>query len=1067
MNATSVGFRLSPLQKHVWTNSWLRAASAYLQVSAKGLLNVDRLRTCIEQLVQRHEVLRTVFQLSPGFTTPFQVVLDRPEFFWRFVDASDANSHSQADALQALLKPDAWPTVAPGEAPILGVIVVKTAPATHVITLKTCGLCCDVASLEICVVEISRLYNHQSAGDEPVQYADFSEWHNEALLTTSDESAAARDFWSTPRSLTPLPLRRQRNAPPQAAYGVFPFTIDLLHWPDSANERSTFLLGCWQALLYRLCAQESVSVSVVCAGRPLEELRHSVGLFSRPLPVATSFEGDLSFQTVFNRVGEALARVQQWEVYGPHDCGDTIGFEFTQLPAETVIDGLSLELTRCQSLPWPFQLMLACQSTNSQPTYELRYNDAEYDREDMARLARYFERAVRAAASNPAASVVEFDLLDSAESRQILIQCNGRHCDYTDTRTFHELFEAQTLLTPERPALAFEKSTLSYQQLNARANQIAHLLRSQGVGRNIPVGLCLERSSEMVIALLGILKAGGAYVPLLPDMPFARISHQIAESRLTLIITMQALLSRLPDFNGQLICLDRDDTRLQSESTANPAHHVIPDDLIYILYTSGSTGMPKGVMVRHGNVTNYIHGMTQQLGLRELSDEPGLTFATVSTLGADLGNTAIFPPLVTGGCLAVISYESALDGAQFAQRHRERPIDVLKITPSNLIALMGAAAPQQILPRQVVIVGGELCNWDLAQRVNDAGMCRMLNHYGPTEATIGCLTYAVGSGDDPAQSAASVVPLGRPLPNIQVYVLDAMRRLVPNGVPGEICVAGSGISAGYLERATETAQRFVEHPFLRPGSAMYCTGDLGRLLPDGNIEFLGRIDDQVKIRGHRVELAEIEAVLRSYPGVRQAVVLLLEGSNGQYLRAYLVSASPHGADQIQLHLRHHLPDFMIPREIVDVEQFPLNSNGKVDRRRLAELSVADTSASDEFLEPRNELEARLLVIWKETLRRDRIGIRDNFFDLGGHSLLATQIIARIRSSLRKNASIRMLFESPTIELLASSVEAMSDQESDDSESDSLLAELEGLSDAEFSGEAGHDDSVSTDSSQST
>jgi amino acid adenylation domain-containing protein len=444
--------------------------------------------------------------------------------------------------------------------------------------------------------------------------------------------------------------------------------------------------------------------------------------------------------------------------------------------------------------------------------------------------------------------------------------------------------------------------------------------------------------------------------------------------------------------------------------------------LIYILYTSGSTGVPKGVAVSHGNVVNYVHGIVERLGLRELSADPGLMFATVSTLGADLGNTSIFVPLVTGGCVVVIRYEVALDGRLFAQRNREHPIDVLKIAPSNLEALLASADPAGILPRRFLIVGGEGCSWELAKRTG--AQCAMINHYGPTEVTIGCLTYPISPGSNPAEPRTAVVPLGKPIPNVQVYILDSGLRPVPDGAPGEICISGAGISKGYVGRPEETREKFIPHPFFPDGGPMYRSGDQGRFLPDGSIEFLGRMDGQVKIRGYRVELAEVECVLRQYPGVQQAVVVYAQDGAGPLLRAFLKAAPEASPGELLNHLRSRLPEYMLPREFAVVEQFPLNANGKVDRARLAALPAKSATPQIVTVAPRTQLERDLLAIWKEALHSERIGIRDDFFELGGHSLLATSIVARIRSALVRHATIRMLFEAPTVELLARALESV-------------------------------------------
>jgi|GEM_PF-2050416 len=1045
-NGSPAVFRLSPLQKILWSNIDLRGASVYARAVMEGAVDLDRLQQCFRQVGERHESLRTFFQLSPGFAFPFQVVRDAVEFSWEFYELTATDGAIEDAVVEGLLAPDLWPAATPFEGPTFGVKVIRIAPDEHILALRALALCCDHVSLAKLLAEVAALYGGEP-GEESVQYADFAEWHEELLLAPTEDSEVAKDFWATAAasSVQVLPLASRFTSVLQSSPASYRFAIDA----DAFGETiETLLLSCWQSVLWRLTNQDAVSVDVTRDGRPLEDLELSIGLFARPFAVSTDFANGPAFDAVMRQASEALSGVERWQAYCPIDPSGTVGFEFRQLPGRITAGHAGITVTALQAVRWPSKLALVCQVSSGKPAFEILYDAAQYAAKDVERIAKYFERAVRASVADAAAKVSTFDLLDAAERAQVVEAFNSERVEYGDARLFHQLFEEQAALTPERTALVFEKTRLTYAELNARANQVANWLRKDGVSPNTPVGLCLERSAEMIVALLGILKAGGAYVPLLPDLPAARMAHQLAETGIQTVVSAEALLERLSAFKGRVLCLDRDATVLDAEPAANLSQMVSGQDLMYVLYTSGSTGTPKGVAVRHNNVANYIHGMTRRLGLREVSTDPGLAFATVSTLGADLGNTSIFPPLVTGGLLTVISYDAAIDGGLFAERNREQPIDVLKITPSNLNALLASEAAENILPRKMLITGGEACTWDLVERVEAAGVCRIMNHYGPTEATIGCLTFNTSEEKDQAEAQTAIVPLGRPLPNVQVYVLDGALRPVPVGVPGEICVSGAGIAQGYIGRPEETQQKFVAHPFLPNGSALYRTGDLGRMHEDGSVEFLGRVDDQVKIRGHRVELAEIESVLNQCSGVQQAVVLLTKDEHGDALCAYLAMSPPVATGDLQAYLRQHLPEYMVPRDFVIVEQMPLNANGKIDRRKLAELKPGATKVQSEIVAPRTELEEQLAQIWMSTLHCERVSVRDNFFDLGGHSLLATQVISRVRSSLGLNVSIRMLFEAPTIELLAQAIETTRTASTEDAGVSDLLSELEGLSDSE-------------------
>ena len=1037
-NASAVVFRLSPLQKIVWSKPELRGGFVYGRVGVDGALDVERLKSCFVRVADRHESLRTIFQVSPGFTFPFQVVKDAADFSWEVSETKPAD-------VDGLLSHGAWPAATPVDGPTFGVKVIKVGDASHVLGLRALGLCCDSLSLRNMMAEVAQMYRDASA-EEAVQYADFSEWHNEALTSETEESEAAKVLWPTETEAQVLPLVGRAVSASNGALGAYRFSIEPSVLAGVGANAEAFVLMCWQAALWRLTNQDSVIVDVIHAGRPLEDLAQSIGLFERPFPVPAKFDDKPTFAVALQRAGEGLAEMERLQAFCPVETSGKIGFVFRKLPGVMSGGAVSFAMTKTEPLHWPFALLLSCHVSDAGYAFTVLYDTAQYAENDAARIAGYFERSMRAAVAGPSADVAAFDLLDAAEREEVVTAFNSDSADYGDARAFHVLFEEQAALTPERAALVFEKTSLTYAELNAKANQIASWLRKAGVTPNAAVGLCVERSAEMIVALLGILKAGGAYVALLPDLPAARLAHQIQEAGISVVVSNEALLGVLSEFAGKVLCLDRDAKTIATEPSANLTHAVGGDDLMYVLYTSGSTGVPKGVRVRHGNVANYIYGIARRLGLKVLSAEPGLTFATVSTLGADLGNTAIFPALVTGGTLVVVSYDAAIDGGLFAEQQKAHPIDVLKITPSNLQALLAAEAIEKILPKKFLIVGGEACTWELAERVKAAGICKMLNHYGPTEATIGCLTYDVSGAANDAQAA--IVPLGKPLPNVQVYVLDRELRPVPVGVPGEICISGAGIADGYIGRPDETAAKFVAHPFLAKGSALYRSGDMGRFLADGSVEFLGRVDDQVKIRGYRVELAEIEAVLHQLAGVRQSMVLLTQDSAGDSLCAYVVAPKDTSIAAMQDALRKQLPEYMVPRDFVVLDELPLNANGKVDRRKLAEMKPGAAKVQSDVVAPRNELEEQLVVIWQETLRREPIGVTENFFDLGGHSLLATQIISRVRSSLGLNVSIRMLFEAPTVESLAQAIETTRVLSGDDSDIDDLLLELEGLSDSE-------------------
>ncbi len=541
------------------------------------------------------------------------------------------------------------------------------------------------------------------------------------------------------------------------------------------------------------------------------------------------------------------------------------------------------------------------------------------------------------------------------------------------------------------------------------------------------MGLCLERSAEAMIALVAILKAGGAYVSLSTDSPKQRLAQQL-EGVLALI-TERKLLELLPETFGTkpvgpILCLDADAQAWAQEPETNPEAQATPENLAYVIFTSGSTGVPKGVGVRHRNLVNYAWAIAKQLNLADYPE--GLQFATVSTLSADLGNTCIYPALLSGGGLHMIPYEVATDSRQFSLYQDRYPIDVLKIVPSHLAALLHSAEGGKVLPRKFLITGGETLTPNLVERIEASGAgCQIINHYGPTETTVGSLIQPLSSYDWTRSGLASI-PIGRPIANTQVYVLDAHLQVVPEGVAGELFISGAGVAGGYLGQPELTSERFLPNPF-EPGATMYRTGDLARQIPGeaGRIEFLGRTDDQVKVRGFRIELGEIEVALVRLPGVKQAVVLARENKDRQdkQLVGYvIVSPGAHLSEtHIRQQLREQLPDYMVPAAVVILEKLPLTPNGKIDRKALP--SPEEVAAPKVHVEPSTPTAKAIAQIWAEVLQRKQISADDNFFELGGHSLTATQVVSRMREHFSVEIALRSIFETPVLKALADSLDA--------------------------------------------
>lgn len=602
----------------------------------------------------------------------------------------------------------------------------------------------------------------------------------------------------------------------------------------------------------------------------------------------------------------------------------------------------------------------------------------------------------------------------------------------------HELIERQVERTPRQPAVVFEQQKITYAQLNRRMNQLAQYLKERGIGPETKVGLFVERSLEMIVGILGILKAGAAYVPIDTTFPQERVSFTLKDANVALLLAQTSLMANLPSSAPQVICLDTFDWTRGEEWNQSDSG-VRPENLAYVIYTSGSTGRPKGVCIEHRNIVNYVLGVVERYHLK-----PGMNYAMVSTIAADLCKTAIFPALVTGGCLHVISQERAQSHTMLSDYFKREKIDVLKIVPSHLAALQAAGNARTVMPRARLILGGEAPRLDwIAQLGGLAPDCEIYNEYGPTETTVGVLVYQVGS--QLPDTVSGTLPSGRPLPNSCAYILDQHGHPVPVGVEGEICIGGNGVGRGYLDRPELTAERFFSDPFSPDGSArIYRTGDRARYLSDGNIEFLGRLDDQVKIHGYRVELGEIERAIRAQQGVRDVVVTTNENEfGGMELVAYVVpkgKSQPQGRARglyqlpdesvdgpvgkevltpatLRKFLNDYLPQYMIPSAFVLMEKLPLTSNGKIDRKALP-APTAPAETTREYVAPRNVLEQALANIWARVLKVERVGIHDDFFDLGGHSLLAVRVIAEFERLSNKRLPLALLLRAPTIAGLA-------------------------------------------------
>jgi amino acid adenylation domain-containing protein len=1039
----SAGFWLSPQQKFAWNlqhagQNGFRPACV---ISLTGPADRNRVRDALRKIASRHEILRTIFHRQTGMKVPFQVVMDDLEPAWECVDASAVPAPDHDPGFDKLWEKQT--VCEPGSelGPALKAIFLPWVEGSFKLVLSLNPLCGDAQSLEVIARELATFYGNPNADlPEPFRYVQFAQWQGDLLESTDEDAQKARNFWAKQAELFPslaLPGEGTNDEVCGFAPGMVRVDISKDLASGIAREKpAEFLFAAWQCLLSRLCGRSSFRVGYLANGREYEELENAVGCFARTLPMPARIENDFRFSDVLRQTGAALRdAIGSEEYFAPESIGtdgELVSFSYQELGPKQTLAGVEFSLERVDVVSERYKLRLIASKRGSDLTLEFHYDASRLTESAVERIAGYYQNLVAAAFAAPETVVAKLPLLAAKQRRQLLIDWNNTALEYPRTRCLHQLFEQQAERTPDRIAARSAEQAFSYGQLNERANQLAHYLRALGVGPDRPVGLLLERSVEIMVAVLGIVKAGGAYVPLNPDNPPARLRRQLEGA--AAVITESQLAERMPEFSGPVVVLDRDGSLWANQPQSNPTLNTTPENLVYILYTSGSTGVPKGVGVRHRNLVNYSHFIAQRLKLENYRD--GLQFATVSTLGADLGNTSIYPALISGGTLHVIPYEMSTDPQRFAAYLAEHPMDVLKIVPSHLQALLHSEEARRLLPRKYLIFGGETLTPRLLEKVEALNpACEILNHYGPTETTVGSLTLQLNKYDWKSARLASI-PIGKPIANTQVYILDQNLEPVPIGVTGELYIAGAGVSAGYLGQPEKTAERFVGNPFAADADSsarMYRTGDLARYGEDGNLEFLGRIDDQVKVRGFRIELGEIEAALARHSAVKQAVVVVREDEKGdKRLLAYVVlgrdstNGSGHtpgqiAGEELRAHLKQQLPDYMMPQAVVILRKLPLTGNGKIDRQALPEPDQAATKA---YIAPRTETEQAIAEIWAEVLRRPAtaISIDDNFFDLGGHSLLATQVVSRLRQQFAVEIPMRVIFDQSSIAGLAVAVE---------------------------------------------
>ena len=1029
-------------QEELWVLSQFEEAhvsyNIFLGWRIRGPLNQRAVQQTLDALVARHESLRTIFPVVDG--QPMQQVVPADPAKLEVVDLQQVSAGERESQLEKMLQQRIRYQFDLEKEILFRPTLFKLQADEHVLLLLTHHIVGDGTSAGIMTMDVGELYNAFNAGKPsplaplPVQYADYSVWQREWL--TSEIYSKQLTYWKRQLQGAPALLELPVDHPRQSTAnyrGRMQFSLlepALMKELRALSRREGVtlfmtMLAAYQTLLHRHSGQAQVVVGSPISYRNRVELQRQVGFFINILPLYTDLSGDPSFRDLLKRVREMaigafahqdvpFGRIVQ-ELHPDRNLGASPLVQAILVQEQASwrklkLDGLETQFLWLQNGTAKFDLVVYFNEDENGIAVTWEYSDL-FDQSTIARMAGHFRELLLAVVADSSQPLSRLPLLTQAENRQLLQDWNQTDEQYPDL-CLHQWFEQQAQRTPNEVAVVFGDQRITYAELNARANQLARYLRNRSVTTETLVGLSIERSIDMMVGLLGIQKAGGVYVPLDPAFPRERIGFIIQDAKAPILITQESLLTSLPEHSAEVICLDADWDAIAQESAENLASISKPENLIYVLYTSGSTGNPKGVQLEHRNVVNFLNTILKQPGL-----SPKDVLLAVTTLSFDIAGLELYLPLVTGARVVIASKDEASDGGKLMALLKRHHATVMQATPATWRLLLDMDWPGN--PKLKILCGGEALPHDLAEQL--LPRCSELwNMYGPTETTIWSSVYKVEHG------MPGVAPIGRPIGNNTMYILDAHKAPMPVGVPGELYIGGDGVARGYLGRPELTAERFIPDPFSsKPGARMYRTGDLTRYLADGNIQFLGRADFQVKVRGFRIELGEIEAVLGKCPGVAQNVVVVREDKPcDKRLAAYVIRDGGIAltGEELRDQLRQKLPEYMVPSTVVFMEEFPLTPNGKVDRRALPAPEYKREEA-DAFVGPRNQTEARLAEIWERVLGVSPVSVTDNFFELGGHSLLGSRLFAQVETVFGRKLPLATLFSAPTIELLAKSLGA--------------------------------------------
>jgi amino acid adenylation domain-containing protein len=1067
---------LSFAQQRLWFLDQLEPGSSFYNlpegIRLRGSLDIAALEDALGAVIKRHEALRTTFSVSEG--EPVQVVHEATEFRLPLVDLGQLEESEREAEVARVARAEASTPFDLAVGPLLRAQVLRLGEAEHVVLLTMHHIISDGWSMGVLVKEIAGLYEAIANGAKPVeaqaaleqlpiQYADYAVWQREWLQGAvlerqlsywKEQLQGAAPVLELPTD-KPRPLVQSFKGATESLQldGQLSAALKELSRTEGVTLFMT-MLAAFQVLLWRYSGQADISIGTPVAGRTQLETEGLIGFFVNTLVLRTEVRGEESFRELLQRVREvALGGYSHQEVpfeklveelQPERELSRSPLFQVMFLlrnasKQDFEVSGLEFSSIGTGNTAAKFDLTLSLLDTGERLVGALEYNSDLFNASTIRRMVGCYEQLVKSIVANAEQQLSKVLLLPEGEREQVLETWNQTHREYEPAgSSLHELIEAQVARTPEAIAVVYEQEQLSYRELNERANQLAHYLQREGVGAETLVGILMERSVELVVAMLAVLKAGAAYVPLDPAYPRERLNFMIADAGVELVLTQESLENRLPDSLGRRILgLESEWEQIASESSAAVAGEVDADNLAYVIYTSGSTGTPKGVMVSHRSIVNHLHWRQSTYPL-DASDR----FLQKASFSFDISVWEIFGTLQSGARLVLARAGGQHDVDYLLNTVIDERITVLHFGTSMLQVFLDEERITRCESVRRVFCGGESLPVELQERFFANMRARLHHQYGPTEATVDVLVWDCDPDNKPG-----VVPIGRPIANTQVYILDSEGQPVPVGVSGEVYIAGESLARGYWGDAVQTAEKFIPNPFShQPGARMYRSGDQGRFRPDGSVEFLGRLDQQVKIRGFRIELGEISAVLGQLPSVKQVFVMARTDfpDGDKRLVAYLVSEpeTQLSVSELRSFVKERLPDYMMPHAFVFLDELPLTPNGKVNYRSLPLPDGSYPELEKSYAPPRTEAEEALVEIWEKVLGREKVGIYDSFFDQGGHSLLAIKLMARVQKRFQVQIPLRSFFQSPTVADLALTVVQSRAEQFESDEMLRILADLE-------------------------